>query len=296
MSTILDAKHVGTFLRRLSVEVASVLAVRVLADLVTSYIGPDGAVCDWLREHGPIFYNDFTDTRIVLWQQDGSISATDSDRPRVFRVTDDGAIEMSTTRVILHIGPDTQYGLHDSNRSNWDLFGSYTCTSITSIDGKSLLLSAMILSPGDDFPYDDHVTFNPLRREVKSYPLLTIRDGCVTCCHPSTDVLGEYAKLLEMYAFTGMKRYWTNGSTGRQGVIRLGPGSAHPQFHWTETDTTGVTVQRSCDLEPAVLRTFQPMFPLMRRQGLCINVTLEEGYRDPTKCVYTLVDDRTSPL
>jgi hypothetical protein len=222
---------------------------------------------------------------MVMRECNGNLVASTEWGPVTCHVTNHGVIEADANKVVLRKGPETRYELYDSNRF---FTGVYTCMSIASTDKESLFLSATIVPP-DGSPYDRTITFNLLDEEKEEYPLLTVTAGRVMCCDPDSDELTTFATLLDTYAFTGMTRCWSMKQEGcirfTTGGIRFGPGSDLPQFHWTETNAVGVPVQKTRYLERNLWFPFEPMFPIMRKQGLAIEMSI-----CGTKCISTLVD------
>jgi hypothetical protein len=291
VETEMDYSVLEDFRYRVGVDVEAALSVRVLADLAISYIPAEDAACNWLREHGPIFYTDDDINPIVVREREGRVAASDTSGPRECHVTDDGAIRIRSERVVLYKGPETRYEVYILHQPYWLPCGDHTtCTTITSTDKKSLLLNATIVPLEGGTPQYEMITINLLDEKVTYHPSVTMTTDCISYADPSAGELHIFAKLLDTYTFAGMRRCWAAWGSMPDGVIRFSPGAVHPQLHFTGKNAAGVPVRKTRDLSDyGMLLRFEPMFPIMRRRKLAIEISRDER---PDRYVSTLVDDR----
>jgi hypothetical protein len=275
------------FRRTVGREVAIVLPVRALSDLITLFVGAGDVACEWLRERGPMaVFNGARST--VLFACNGGVSLLSSSGVVTCDVTPDYTIISGDTTISFFEGGLTTRGTPTT--AGYCHIDDYTSRTYMSTDDASIFLVVTRRSHCEMCITGSHVAIHLARvgdafawRDVPTD--LTVTNNKMTLWVYCPDKMARFGALLSTFVFPDLERSWIEVSSGQAtGVIRAGTGCVH----WTETSATGSPVQRRERLFPDGLEKIQPVLPFMRAHRLGVRSATSGGYT-----VYTFVDERT---
>jgi hypothetical protein len=292
----LTAEHLDRLRGQIECNVYAVLPVRALAGVVASYTGAADVVRTWLRDHGPIVL--YGRISAIVFHCDEAVAPCWS---VPYSVTADCKIQFDDIELSLCDDPVVRYSTRPVAGADWTscphCVTHFTCTQFTSVDGNTMLLSAVYNRTCAEHGRTDNLTVQySLHHDPKLARLshvygLDVAAGRFVNCNPSSD-LWTFAERLSMFpSLDGFERSWCDyGPMSREGIIQFNSSSEEPCLCWTETNAAGRMVRKTEGLGVFMTGIFRPILSFIRPRKLGIRVT-----KDP-RWTYTLVNEQTEYL